>query len=289
MADLMAAPLMPPPLMPASARLSVVIVSYNTQADLERCLRSLSDTPPAIVLDVVVVDNASGDGSPEWVRANCPAVRLIEAGANIGFARANNLGIRATASELVLLLNPDTVVPPSAIDRMVGLLDRHPGVAALGPRLIDGAGNPELSWGAMISPAAEWRQKRLVRRLAARDATTLAEVDRMSREERVVDWVSGACLLVRRAAAEAVGLLDERFFMYTEDVDFCASLRARGGQILFSPAAEIIHLRGRSAATAPAATHTRYRQSQLAFYRKHHPRWAQLLRLYLALRGVRVE
>ena len=271
------------------ARLSVVIVSYNTRADLERCLRSLCDTPPAIPVDVVVVDNASGDGSPDWVRANCPAVRVLEAGGNLGFSRANNLGIRATASELVLLLNPDTVVPPGAIDRMVGVLDRHPGVAALGPRLIDGAGNPELSWGAMISPAAEWRQKRLMHGLATREAAALATVERLSREERVVDWVSGACLLVRRATAEAVGLLDERFFLYTEDVDFCASLRAKGGQILFTPAAEVIHLRGRSAATAPAATNVRYRQSHLAFYRKHHPRWAPLLRLYLALRGVRVE
>ena len=269
------------------ARVSVVIVSYNTRADLERCLRSLGDTPAAIAVDVVVVDNASGDGSSDWVRANCPAVRLIDAGDNLGFARANNLGIRATASELVLLLNPDTVVPPGAIDRMVGVLDRHPGVAALGPRLIDGAGNPELSWGAMISPAAEWRQKRLMHGLATREAAALAGVDRLSREERVVDWVSGACLLVRRAATEAVGLLDERFFMYTEDVDFCASLRAQGGQILFTPAAEVIHLRGRSAATAPAATNVRYRQSHLAFYRKHHPRWVPLLRLFLALRGVR--
>ena len=160
------------------ARVSVVIVSYNTRADLERCLRSLGDTPAAIAVDVVVVDNASGDESAGWVRANCPAVRLIEAGANLGFARANNLGIRATASELVLLLNPDTVVPPGAIDRMVGVLDRHPGVAALGPRLIDGAGNPELSWGAMISPAAEWRQKRLMHGLATREAAALAGVER---------------------------------------------------------------------------------------------------------------
>ena len=285
----MNAPLMPTPPRPAEVRLSIVIVSYNTRIDLERCLRSLRDTPPAITLDVVVVDNASADGSAGWVRTNCPSVQLIEAGANLGFARANNLGIRATASELVLLLNSDTVVPPGAIDRMIGVLDGRPGVAALGPRLIDGAGNPELSWGSMISPTAEWRQKRLMQGLAAREATALAAVERLSREARLVDWVSGACLLVRRAAAEAVGLLDERFFMYTEDVDFCAALRARGRQILFTPAAEIIHLRGRSAATAPAATNLRYRQSHLAFYRKHHPRWAPLLGLYLALRGVRVE
>jgi N-acetylglucosaminyl-diphospho-decaprenol L-rhamnosyltransferase len=90
---------------------------------------------------------------------------------------------------------------------------------------------------------------------------------------------------VRREAAEAVGLLDERYFVYAEDVDFCAAIRARGGRVLFTPVAEVVHLRGRSAASAPAATARAYRRSQLAFYRKHHPRWAPLLRLYLRLRG----
>ena len=100
-----------------------------------------------------------------------------------------------------------------------------------------------------------------------------------------MDWVSGACLLVSRADAEGVGLLDERFFLYTEDVDFCASLRARGRRILFTPAAEITHLRGRSRASAPAAMNAAYRRSQLAFYDKHHPGWAPVLRAYLRLKG----
>ena len=105
----------------------------------------------------------------------------------------------------------------------------------------------------------------------------------MTRREQWPDWVSGACLLVRRRDAEAVGLLDERFFMYTEDVDFCAAIRARGGRVLFSPRVEIVHARGRSAASAPAATHAAYRRSQLAFYEKHHPGLAPLLRLYVRL------
>ena len=106
----------------------------------------------------------------------------------------------------------------------------------------------------------------------------------MTREERWPDWVSGACLLVRRADADAVGLLDERYFMYAEDVDFCAALRARGRRVLFTPAVEVVHLRGRSAATAPEATRTAYRRSHLAFYRKHHPALAPILRLYHWLR-----
>src|SRR6185312_3846240 len=102
-------------------------------------------------------------------------------------------------------------------------------------------------------------------------------VERATKRPQSPDWVSGACLLVRRAEAEAVGLLDERYFMYTEDVDFCAAIRARGGRILFTPAVEVVHLRGRSAASAPAATRAAYRRSHLAFYRKHHPALAPLL------------
>ena len=100
-----------------------------------------------------------------------------------------------------------------------------------------------------------------------------------------MDWVSGACLLVSPGRRRGVGLLDERYFLYTEDVDFCAALRARGRRILFAPAAEVMHLRGRSRASAPAAMNAAYRRSQLAFYEKHHPRWAWLLRAYLRLQG----
>ena len=99
-----------------------------------------------------------------------------------------------------------------------------------------------------------------------------------------MDWVSGACLLVARTDAQAVGLLDERFFLYTEDVDFCASIRSRGKNVLFAPASEVTHLRGRSRATAPAAMNAAYRRSQLAFYEKHHPGWAPLLKAYLAVK-----
>jgi GT2 family glycosyltransferase len=108
--------------------------------------------------------------------------------------------------------------------------------------------------------------------------------ERATRRRGTPAWVSGACLLVRREDAEAVGLLDERYFMYTEDVDFCAAIRKRGRKILFTPDVEIVHLRGRSGATAPAATKRAYRRSQLAFYEKHHPAWAPLLRLYLRAR-----
>jgi N-acetylglucosaminyl-diphospho-decaprenol L-rhamnosyltransferase len=139
---------------------------------------------------------------------------------------------------------------------------------------VDAHGRAELSFGRMISPFNELRQK-----LRAR-----GNVERLTSTEREVDWVSGACLLARRADADAVGLFDERFFLYTEDVDFCAAVRARGRKVLFTPRAQIVHVRGRSRQTARQATEAAYRRSQLAFYAKHHPGWTPVLRFYLWLR-----
>lgn len=268
---------------PSASMLSIIIVSYNARADLERCLESLHASPPAAPHEIIVVDNASSDGSAAAART-WSKVRVIETGANLGFGRANNVGIRASAGEHLLMLNSDTIVPPGAIDRLIAELTRHPDVAVVGPRLVDGEGRAELSFGRMLGPWNEWRQKRLVRGHERRDPTISAFVDQLTRREQSPDWVSGACLLVRRADADAVGLFDERYQMYTEDVDFCAAIRARGRRIRFTPAAEIIHLRGRSAASAPAATREAYRRSRVAFYEKHHPLLAPLLRLYLRLR-----
>ena len=256
--------------------LSIIIVSYNACADLERCLESLHAHAPTLPHEIVVVDNQSTDGSAAAAR-RWAGVKVIESGGNLGFARANNIGIRASTGAAVLLLNSDTIVPRGALDGLVAELDRHPEAAVVGPRLVDGHGRAELSFGSTLGPFNEIRQKLL--------NTRSGIVERATRRRHSPDWVTGACLLVRRQDAEAVGLLDERYFMYTEDVDFCAAIRARGRKILFTPEIEVVHLRGRSAAASPEATRRAYRRSQLAFYQKHHPVWAPLLRLYLRLRG----
>lgn len=264
--------------------LSIIIVSYNARADLERCLASLLAAPPSASHEIVVVDNQSTDGSAQAAKA-LPGIRVIEARANLGFARASNMGIREASGAVLLLLNSDTSVPPDAIDRLVDELARRPDVAVIGPRLVDSTGRAELSFGRMIGPWNELRQKILVGGHARGAPFASRYVERVTRTEQSPDWVSGACLLVRRSDAEAVGLLDERYFMYAEDVDFCASIRARGRKILFWPLAQVVHKRGRSAAAAPAATRQAYRRSQMAFYQKHHPRWVPMLRLYLRLGG----
>lgn len=266
----------------AAPRVTIVIVTYNSARDIDRVLRSLTETPPATTHEIVVVDNASSDDTVTRIRSSWPVVRLIASHSNLGFAAANNRGIRESSSELVLLLNPDTRVPPGAIDRLVAHLDARREVAIVGPRIVDGEGRAELSFGSMIAPLTELRQKMLVvgNDRGVRPIVTM--VERMTRYTHEVDWVSGACLLIHRADLEAAGLLDERFFLYTEDVDLCASVRTHGRKVLFVADVEIQHLRGRSAGATTAAA---YRRSQLAFYAKHHPAWLPWLRAYLKVRG----
>jgi GT2 family glycosyltransferase len=267
---------------PASPRLTIVVVTYNSRRDLDGCLGSLTRHPPAVPHEIVVVDNASSDGTADAVREHWPGVRLIDAGGNVGFARANNAAVRATTSDLVLFLNPDTIAPAGAIDALVTDLAAHPDAAIAGPRIVDGEGHAELSWGAMLSPWVELRQKWIGRASDRGWPPVVRWLDRRSRRAAWPDWVTGACLLIRRADLDAAGLFDERFFLYNEDVDLCASVRALGRRVRFTPAAQVTHLRGRSATSTTSAA---YRRSHLVFYEKHLPRWAPLLRTYLKLKG----
>ncbi|MFO7691981.1 MAG: glycosyltransferase family 2 protein [Vicinamibacterales bacterium] len=268
---------------------TIIIVSFNTRAELEACLASMASAPPSAPHRIIVVDNASSDGSPDAVRRNWPEVRLVASERNLGFAAANNLAIREAATEFVLLLNSDTLVPAGSIDALVRALESDAGAIAAGPRLVGADGRPELSFGAMMGPFSELRQKIVGRLYDRRVGPVVAWVGRQVRRRQYADWVSGACLLVRRADALAAGLLDERYFLYAEDVDFCAALRALGRRILFTPAAEVVHVGGASGRARPAETARAYRRSQVAFYEKHHPRWVPLLRGYLRLRGALPE
>jgi GT2 family glycosyltransferase len=266
----------------SDARIDVVIVSFNTRDDLLACLDSIRAARCALVDRVTVVDNQSADGSVEAVRSRHPEVDLIAQDRNAGFGAANNVGIRRGNSPLVLLLNSDTIVPPGAIETLAARLEAT-GATAAGPRLIDADDRPEVSFGPMLSPASEFVQMLWVRIAAGRSSFFEGLAAQHLAKEREVDWVTGACLLVRRDAAEAAGLFDERYFLYEEDVDFCAALRARGGRVLFTPATTVVHRRGRSPKPTTGPSH--YDRSHLAFYEKHAPHWAPLLRAWLRLRG----
>lgn len=264
--------------------LAIIIVTYNSSTEIGACLDSLVGHTAPFPATITVVDNASSDGTAQMVRDRWPRVQVIESPTNVGFSSANNLGIRATSSDYVLLMNPDTVAPPGAIQTLVRGLAAHPDAAIAGARLLSETGFPELSWGDPIGPWNELKRKvisilyhRKVRRI-------VRKVDRLSRQAREVAWVSGACMVIRRPDLEAVGLLDERYFMYTEDVDLCVAMAKRGRTVLYLAGAEVLHHRGMSAARNPD-TERLYRKSQLAYYEKHLPRWAFALRAYLKLTG----
>jgi hypothetical protein len=262
----------------------VVIVNFNTRDDTLACLASVFAHPPRDLGDVHVVDNGSNDGSVEAIQAAWPAVKLMPLGRNAGFGAANNVALRRSTASLVLLLNSDTVMPAGAIDTLADRL-RATGAVAAGPRLVDARGRPEVSFGSMLTPVGELRQA-IRGRIAASDAAwARRSTAALLADEREVDWVTGACLLLDRRAAAAAGFFDERFFLYEEDVDLCAALRAAGGRILFTPRAEVMHRRGRSG----AGSTTHYDRSHLAFYEKHAPRWLWWLRGWQAIRGRRVR
>jgi hypothetical protein len=267
------------------ARVAVVIVSWNAREDLLRCLASLAVV--RLPVEVVVVDNASDDGSSQAVRRAHPDVHVIENAGNEGFARASNRGWRATAAPFVLLLNPDAELRPSALETLVGVLEARPEAAVVGPRTVGSDGRVQVSTGPDLTPLQEWRQRRLVRGVKRGDARALAEAEARHATAHAPVWVSGACLLVRRTTLEALGGLDEGFFLYEEDVDLCVRAARLGQQVLFEPRAEVLHHLGRSMAKDPSAAGLHYHRSHLLYYRKHHGPWpVAVLRAYLGGLGL---
>jgi N-acetylglucosaminyl-diphospho-decaprenol L-rhamnosyltransferase len=258
--------------------ISVVVVSFNARDHLLACLAAV-EAHLALPHEVTVVDNASTDGSPAAVRERFPRVKVIANAENVGFSRANNQGIRLGSGEYVLILNSDAEIAAGSVEALAGVLDARADVGIVGPRTRFPDGRIQVSFGPMLAPRAEWRQRHLVRGVARGDPCTLAHVEAMAATEHEPAWVSGSCFLARRRALLSVGLFDEDFFLYEEDVDLCIRVAAAGWRIVYTPAAEVIHHKGASMAGASAALE--YHRSHLHFYAKHHGRG-----LRAALRGV---
>ncbi len=266
--------------------LSIIIVSWNVRDLLRGCLRSviapLEPSGGAYRLgtwgvEILVVDNASADGSAEMVRAEFPGVTLIPAGANLGFVAANNLALRRATGRYYLLLNPDTVVGDGALLRMLEYLEAHPEVGLLGPRLRYGDGTvqssrrrfPTLASGLMESTLLEewFPGNRWARHYRMEDVPS--EGADGAPAERV-DWVNGSCMLVRGEAVSQVGLLDEQIFMYSEEVDWCRRLADAGWQVVYLPGAEVTHYEGRSSDQVRALRQIHFDAGKVHYLRKHH-------------------
>ena len=262
--------------------LSVLIVNYKARGELKNCLESLYENTNTRPIEVIVVDNASDDGSVEMLARDFPEVRVVASRENLGFARANNVAMREACGPYYLILNNDTIVRPGAVDTMLNLMKERHDVGAVGPLLRNVDGTVQISYGAMVDLHTEMWQRLLTTRYESGARWARNSVERRSKDEAHVDWVSGACLLLRPEMAGKKMFFDENFFMYLEDVDLCAQVRELGYRVLYTPDAEIIHVKGKSVETNSERVALEYRRSQLYFYLKHYGRGkVRLLKGYL--------
>lgn len=269
---------------------SIILVSFNDRRRLLECLASVRSDPQAAACEILVVDNASTDGSPEAVRAGFPGVRLIANSDNVGFSKANNRGVAESRGAFLLFLNTDTLVPAGAIAALLERLRSDLSVGAVGPALVHRPGDYQVSFGNRVGFAAQIFQKIVLNPLHKR-----ALRKKIIRSPREVGWLSAACLLCRREAFESAGGFDERFFLYFEDIDLCFRIGEAGGKLLFVPAVEVGHEGGATTSASPAvraASRFEYRRSQRLFYEKHGSRISRRflrasLRLNVAFLGAR--
>lgn len=261
--------------------LSIVIVSWNTRDLLVRCLAALPDACGELAVEIIVVDNGSTDGTPAEVRAQFPGVRLVEPGRNLGFAGGNNVGLALASGRFRCLLNPDTLTRPGSLSALVAYLIARPTIGAVGPRLLNPDGS-EQAVGFRFPTLAQIALDFFP--LGGRFANTRLNgryPDAPRDRPFPIDFPLGACLVARREAALATGPLDEGFFMYSEEVDWCRRMQAAGWPIWCVPTAEVIHFGGQSVAQASSRMYIELHRSRLRYYRRYHRslfvRFARLL------------
>ncbi len=251
-----------------SPDLSIILVSWNTRELSAQCLAAIPASAEGLTYEVIVVDNASSDGSVEMIKHNFANTRLIANSENIGFARANNQAIAVSRARHIVLLNTDTIPQPGALANMVSFLDAHPDAGIAGAHLLNPNGSFQFGRANFLSLKGEtlqllgWASRLYGSQFPSHRA--LASLD-----PQPGDWVNGACLMIRREAAEAIGPLDEGYFMYTEETDWCYRAKAAGWAIVYLPTARVIHFGGQSAANQPAAKRNQLYASKVRFFRKH--------------------
>lgn len=254
--------------------LSVIVVSWNTRALLGRCLASVQAEVEALKrpVEVFVVDNASADLSAELVLSEFPWVHLIQNSVNAGFASANNQALRLSHGDYVMLLNPDTEVKEGAFARLLSFLDRRPEVGAVGPRLIHADGSLQQSCYPLPTLAREfWRLLHLDK---IRPWATYPAASWDMNQPREVESLQGACLLIRQSVLNQVGHLDERFFVYTEEIDLCRRILENGSKLFWIPDSVIVHHEGQSTDQTSYPMFLQLYRSKLDYFRKHEGRVA---------------
>jgi GT2 family glycosyltransferase len=245
---------------------SIVIVNWNTKIFLLRSLESIYQTSGKMEMEVYVVDNGSMDGSGTAIRERFPNVCLIENEKNLGFAKATNQGIQRASGKYVLLLNPDTEVKDGTIERFISFMDAHPEAGMSGGQLLNSDGSRQSSIANFPSLTTELLNKNLLRWLFPK---TFPGKERDYPEPIEVDSVIGACMMVRRDAIEQVGLLDEDYFLFLEETDWCYRMKKNGWKIYHLPQAEVYHFQGKSAEIEKKRAKVEYYRSRYYFFKKN--------------------
>jgi GT2 family glycosyltransferase len=263
--------------------LSIVIVTWNAKKFVDECLESLRTYSQRADVETFVVDNASTDGTPELVSACYPEVTLIRNPDNSGFARGNNIGIARSSGKFVALINSDVRVLPGCIDKMIAYMESQPRVGLLGPRMLGASGQAGRSY--MRAPTL-WRYFCRAMALDYVFPNSQAFGGYMMpyfKRDRIaeVDVLNGWFWMTRREALDQVGLLDEAFFMYGEDIDWCKRFRDAGWGVVYFPEAESIHYGGASSSKAPLRFYVEMQRANLQYWKKHFSRASQLA--YLAI------
>jgi GT2 family glycosyltransferase len=277
--------------------LSVVIINWNTRDLLENSLRSIVSQAGSIEYEVLVVDNASEDGSREMVRSRFPSVRLIVNTSNLGFGAGNNAALPHATGRYILFINSDTIVTDGALGALVRFADSQPDIGIVGPKLLNGDASLQYSCRRYPDLGAGFFRSTPLGRLFPKNrfASDYLMTDWDHATPRDVDWVSGAALMIRRDLVDRIGCFDEEYYMYCEDVDLCWRVNhtplvnpANGGEdgdgaaprrwrVAYFPDAVVYHLIGKSSDQAPTRMTYEFHRSQLTFYRKHYAAGTPLL------------
>jgi len=258
------------------ADLSIIIVNWNTKEFLLSCVRSVFENEQRTGWEVIVVDNGSQDGSGSEVKKAFPLVHLIQNEKNMGFAKAVNQGLQRASGRYILLLNPDTEVKPETMERLVSFMNAHSDVGIAGAQLLNSDGSKQNSIANFPSLATELLNKNLLRWLSPE---RFPGKERIYSEPMNVDSVIGACMMVRREAMEQVGLLDEDYFLFLEETDWCYRMKRAGWKIYHVPQVEVYHFQGKSAEKEKKRARVKYFRSRYHFFKKNrgHFHWLILL------------
>jgi GT2 family glycosyltransferase len=252
--------------------LTITVASWNTRDPLRACLQSLQDLRGELPFEVIVLDNASGDGSPDVVREEFPWVTLIASETNTGFGAAHNRAMERGSGRYLLVLNSDAVVAAGTLQGIVEFAERNPKIGVFGPKILNPNGTLQYSCRRFPTIQAALFRNTLLGRLFPRNRYTADYL--MSEwphdQPRQVDWVSGAAMVVRREVFEQLGGFDEQFFMYCEDVDLCLRARQAGWETWYVPAGGVTHEIGRSTSQIANKAIRMFHHSMWLFYRKHY-------------------